>query len=151
MNLKNTYLHKYRNINKFLFSSALFLAPFLLSPAISQTTPNDWAFVGMFNEQNYYLNHSKSRRSGSRIQIFSLIQLNEPAYTTRGKAYKSKRALIELDCQQKTLLVAQDIWFSKEWAKGEIVFENTNRDSIPIKVEKTSPSEAILTATCNRK
>ncbi len=131
---------------------ALISAPFfLLSPAISQITSKDWSFVGKFNEQTYYLNHSTSRQSGSRIQIWSLTELKAPAYTTRGKAYNSKQTLIEVDCQQKTLLVAQDIWFSKGSAKGEIVFENINTESSHIKIEKASPSEAILIATCSRK
>ena len=131
---------------------ALFIAPSFLSVSVVAANPNPaWELVGEFNSQSYYLNHATSRRSDSRIQIWNLTQLKEPAYTTRGSAYTSKKTLLEINCQQKTLLVAEDTWYPKPWAEGSPVFESGTLNTKPILVQSQSPSEAILRAACSRR
>lgn len=130
---------------------ALLLAPFFFNLGHTSPPLREWDFIGDFNNQSYYLNHATARRSGARIQIWNLTQFKEPSYTTRGKAYQSKKTLLELDCKEKTLLVAQDTWYSKPWADGEVVFENNSNDIKAIKISKYSPSESILNAACNRR
>jgi len=131
---------------------ALCIAPSFFSASMVAANPNsDWELVGEFNSQGYYLNHATSRRSDSRIQIWNLTQLKEPAYTTRGKAYLSKKTLLEINCQKKTLLVAEDTWYPKLWAEGSPVFESGDLNAKPTLVQSQSPSEAILKSTCGRR
>lgn len=158
MTLINKILHKNRfsivQSTKFpqkIFPLALFLAPFFFNSGYTSPPSREWDFIGEFNNQSYYLNHATARRSGSRIQIWNLTQFKEPSYTTRGKAYQSKKTLLELDCTGKTLLVAHDTWYSKPWADGEVVFESISNDKNAIRISRYSPSESILTAACSRR
>jgi len=150
---RNFQIHlAFHLFDNFVCCLALFIAPSFFPASVVAANPNSaWELVGEFNSQSYYLNHATSRRSDSRVQIWNLTQLKEPAYTTRGRAYISKKTLLEINCQQKTLLVAEDTWYPKPWAEGSPVFESGTLNTKPILVQSQSPSEAILKAACGRR
>ena len=144
-------MFKFKKITKAAFFVAFFTfsfqSPILLS-AIDQTT---WERIGVYDERTYYLNHATSRHSGYRIQIWALTQLKEPAFTTRGRSYVSKKSLLEVDCHKKTLMILLDTWHPKPWGEGEPVFESDHSDMKPGIVQAQSPSEAILRGACGRR
>ena len=114
-----------------------------------QATP--WERIGVYEGRTLYVDHSTSRKSGSRIQIFSLTDLREPNATARGRTYWSKKALLEFDCSLRTFRVLQDTWYPRRMGQGEPVFLTDGSGVTALPVQSDSPSEMFWKAACGRR
>lgn len=110
-----------------------------------------WERVGIYEGRTLYIDPTTARRSGSRVQVFTITDLKESAATTRGLRYASKKALLEFDCSQRTLKVLQDTWHPRRMADGEPVFQTDGPPQGPYPVQSDSPGELFWKAACGRR
>lgn len=122
----------------------------LMSPAGAQTA-SPWERVGLYEGRTLYYDPSTARRSGSRIQVFVITDLREANATARGRQYWSKKALLEFDCDLRTLKVLQDVWYPRKMAQGEPVWQTEGAASAALPVQSDSPSEMLWKAACGRR
>jgi hypothetical protein len=110
-----------------------------------------WERVGIYEGRTLYIDPTTARRSGSRVQIFTITDLKEPNATARGRQYFSKKALLELDCAKRTLRVLQDTWYTRRMGQGEPVFQTDapGQDTYP--VQSDSPGELFWNGACGRR
>lgn len=110
-----------------------------------------WERVGIYEGRTLYIDPTTARRSGSRVQIFTITDLKEPNATARGRQYFSKKALLELDCTKRTLRVLQDTWYTRRMGQGEPVFQTDapGQDTYP--VQSDSPGELFWNGACGRR
>ncbi len=110
-----------------------------------------WERVGIYEGRTLYIDPTTARRSGSRVQIFTITDLKEPNATARGRQYFSKKALLELDCGKRTLRVLQDTWYTRRMGQGEPVFQTDapGQDTYP--VQSDSPGELFWNGACGRR
>ena len=125
----------------------------LLGPIQAQTRaePSPWERVGIYEGRTLYIDPTTARKSGSRIQIFTIVDLKEPNATARGRQYFSKKALLELDCSQRTFTVLQDTWYTRQMGQGEPVFQTDGGAQGPYPVQSDSPSELFWKGACGRR
>jgi hypothetical protein len=119
--------------------------------AQSKADTSPWEKVGVFEGRTLYVDHSTARKSGSRIQIFTITDLQEPNATARGRQYLSKKALLEFDCSQRTLKVLQDTWHTRRMGQGEPVFQTDGGPQGPFPVQSDSPGELLFKGACGRR
>ena len=110
-----------------------------------------WEKVGLYEGRTLYVDHTTARKSGSRIQIFTITDLKEPNATARGRQYLSKKALLEFDCSQRTFKVLQDSWYTKRMGLGEPVFQSDSGPQGPYPVQSDSPGELFWKGACGRR
>jgi hypothetical protein len=123
----------------------------LLPNARAQTAaPSPWERVGTYEGRTLYIDPTTARRSGSRIQVFTITDLKEANATARGRQYSSKKALLEFDCSKRTLKVLQDTWYTKRMGQGETVFL-TDGPQGPYPVQSDSPGEMFFNSACGRR
>jgi hypothetical protein len=115
----------------------------------SDTSP--WEKVGVYEGRTLYIDPTTARKSGSRIQIFTITDLKEPNATARGRQYFSKKALLEFDCSARTLKVLQDVWHTKHMGQGEPVFQTDGPPQGPYPVQRDSPGELLYKGACGRR
>ena len=113
------------------------------------TTP--WERVGVYEGRTLYIDPTTARKSGSRIQIFTITDLKEPNATARGRQYLSKKALLEFDCSKRTLVVLQDTWYTRRMGQGEPVFQTDGQAQGPYPVQSDSPGELFWNGACGRR
>ena len=134
---------------------AILTAPLVgaLSPAAAQSSaePSPWERVGVYEGRTLYFDPTTARRSGSRVQVFTITDLKEPNATARGRQYFSKKALLEFDCGQRTFKVLQDTWHTRRMGQGEPVFQTDGPAQGPYPVQSDSPSELFWRAACGRR
>jgi hypothetical protein len=134
---------------------AILTAPLVgaLSPAAAQdrADPSPWERVGVYEGRTLYFDPTTARRSGSRVQVFTITDLKEPNATARGRQYFSKKALLEFDCGQRTFKVLQDTWHTRRMGQGEPVFHTDGPAQGPYPVQSDSPSELFWRAVCGRR
>lgn len=132
--------------------AALLLAGFF-GPVNAQTRaePSPWERVGVYEGRTLYIDPTTARKSGSRIQIFTITDLKEANATARGRQYLSKKALLELDCSQRTLMVLQDTWYTRRMGQGEPVFQTDGGPQGPYPVQSDSPGELFWKGACGRR
>ncbi|MBM3388546.1 MAG: hypothetical protein FJY26_03425 [Betaproteobacteria bacterium] len=133
-------------------AAALLIASFV-GPSQAQTnaTLGPWERVGVYEGRTLYIDPTTARTSGSRIQIFTITDLKEANATARGRQYFSKKALLELDCSQKTLTVLQDTWYNRRMGQGEPVFQTDGGPQGPYPVQTDSPGELFWKGACGRR
>ncbi|MFN5699025.1 MAG: surface-adhesin E family protein [Betaproteobacteria bacterium] len=123
-----------------------------LSPAAQGSAdPSPWERVGVYEGRTLYFDPTTARRSGSRIQVFTITDLKEPNATARGRQYFSKKALLEFDCGQRSFKVLQDTWHTRKMGQGEPVFQTDGPPQGPYPVQSDSPSELFWKAACGRR
>lgn len=115
----------------------------------SATAP--WERVGIYEGRTLYIDPTTARKSGSRVQIFTITDLKEPNATARGRQYFSKKALLELDCSKRTLKVLQDVWYTRRMGQGEPVFQTDGQPEGPYPVQSDSPGELFWNGACGRR
>lgn len=115
----------------------------------SATAP--WERVGVYEGRTLYIDPTTARKSGSRVQIFTITDLKEPNATARGRQYFSKKALLELDCSNRTLKVLQDTWYTRRMGQGEPVFQTDGPPQGPYPVQGDSPGELFWNGACGRR
>jgi hypothetical protein len=137
----------------FLAPTAALLVCGMALPCKAQTPaePSPWERVGVYEGRTLYIDPTTSRRSGSRIQIFTIVDLKEPNATARGRKYFSKKALLELDCSQRTFTVLQDTWYTRRMGQGEPVFQTDSGPQGPYPIQSDSPSELFWKGACGRR
>lgn len=119
------------------------------SATASPTAP--WEKVGVYEGRTLYFDPTTARKSGSRVQVFVLTDLKEANATARGRTYWSKKALLELDCNLRTLKLMQDTWYPRKMAQGEPVFMTTDASMAAIPVQSESSGEMFWKAACGRR
>lgn len=119
------------------------------SAGASPTAP--WEKVGVYEGRTLYYDPTTARKSGSRVQVFVLTDLKEANATARGRTYWSKKALLELDCNLRTLKVMQDTWYPRKMAQGEPVFMTTDANMAAIPVQSETSGDMFLKAACGRR
>lgn len=137
-----------------LAPAIILLAATLSIPSGAQPRPdtaNPWEKVGIYEGRTLYVDHSTARRSGSRIQIFTITDLKEPNATARGRQYRSKKALLELDCAQRTFKLLQDTWHARQMGEGEPVFQTDGGLQGPFPIQPDSPGELFWKGACGRR
>lgn len=112
---------------------------------------NPWERIGTYEGRTLYIDPTTARRSGSRVQIFAITDLKEPNATARGRTYLSKKALLEADCNQRTLKVLQDTWYPRRMAQGEPVFQTEPGAMGAFPVQSDSPGEMFWKGACGRR
>ena len=118
----------------------------------NETNPSaPWERVGVYEGRTLYIDPTTARRSGSRVQIFTITDLKEPNATARGRQYFSKKALLELDCSNRTLKVLQDTWYTRRMGQGEPVFQTDGPPQGPYPVQGDSPGELFWNGACGRR
>ena len=117
--------------------------------AASSSSP--WERVGIYEGRTLYIDPTTARKSGSRVQIFTITDLKEPNATARGRQYFSKKALLEFDCSNRTLKVLQDTWYNKPMGRGEPVFQTDGPPEGPFLVQSDSPGELFWKGACGRR
>lgn len=124
-----------------------------LSPAAAQGSANasPWERVGIYEGRTLYYDPTTARRSGSRVQVFTITDLKEPNATARGRQYFSKKALLEFDCDRPSFTVLQDTWHPRKMGQGEPVFQTDGPPQGPYPVQSDSPSELFWKAACGRR
>jgi len=110
-----------------------------------------WEKVGTYEGRALYIDPTTARKSGSRVQIFTITDLKEVNATARGRTYWSKKALIELDCSERTLKVLQDTWYTRRMGQGEPVFQTSGPPQGPYPVQSNSPGELFWNGACGRR
>lgn len=116
-----------------------------------RTESSPWEKVGVYEGRTLYVDHSTARKSGSRIQIFTITDLKEPNATARGRQYFSKKALLEFDCGQRTFKLLQDTWYTRKMGEGEPVFQSDAGPQGPFPVQSDSPGELFWKGACGRR
>ncbi len=124
-------------------------APFAVAQTKAEGSP--WERVGTYEGRALYIDMTTARRSGSRIQVFTITDLKEPNATARGRQYWSKKALLEFDCSQRTLKVLQDTWYTRRMGQGEPVFQTDGQPQGPYPVQSDSPGELFWKGACGRR
>lgn len=120
--------------------------------AIARDVPTPpWELVGTFEGRTILMDPSTMRRSGSHVQVWTLTELKEPNATARGRAYRSKKALLEMDCNGRSMKVLQDTWYPRPMAEGEPVFQTEGGPSAAYPIQGQSPSEMLWKAACGRR
>lgn len=137
------------------FSLALALmtvASLGLSPSAwaQPAASSPWERVGTYEGRTLYIDPTTARKSGSRVQVFTITDLKEANATARGRQYFSKKALLEFDCSKRTLKVLQDTWYTKRMGQGETVFL-TEGPQGPYPVQGESPGEMFFNSACGRR
>ena len=136
----------------FVISSLAVLLAYSGSIAIGQTTSGSpWERVGTYQGRALYIDPTTARRSGSRIQIFTITDLKEPNATARGRQYFSKKALLEFDCTKRTFKVLQDVWYTRRMGQGEPVFQTEGEPQGPYAIQSDSPGELFWNGACGRR
>jgi hypothetical protein len=110
-----------------------------------------WERVGMYEGRTLYIDPTTARKSGSRIQIFAITDLRESNATARGRTYWSKKALLEFDCNQRTLKILQDTWYPRKMAQGEPVFQTDGAPDTVLPVQADSQADILWKAACGRR
>ena len=122
------------------------------SAVANDTNPvSPWERVGTYEGRTLYIDPTTARRSGSRVQIFTITDLKEPNATARGRQYFSKKALLEFDCSQRTFKVLQDTWHTRRMGQGEPVFQPAGNPEGPFPVQGDSPGELFWRGACGRR
>lgn len=124
-----------------------------LKPVAAQGSADSspWERVGVYEGRTLYFDPTTARRSGSRVQVFTITDLKEPNATARGRQYFSKKALLEFDCGQRTFKLLQDTWHTRRMGQGEPVFQTDGPAQGPYPVQSDSPSELFWKAACGRR
>jgi hypothetical protein len=130
---------------------ALMTASGLASGQQAASSSSPWERVGIYEGRTLYIDPTTARRSGSRVQIFTITDLKEPNATARGRQYFSKKALLELDCSKRTLKVLQDVWYTRRMGQGEPVFQTDGQPEGPYPVQSDSPGELFWNGACGRR
>jgi hypothetical protein len=122
-----------------------------LTTAQGKSESSPWERVGVYEGRTLYVDHTTARKSGSRIQIFAITDLKEPNATARGRQYLSKKALLEFDCNQRTLKILQDTWYTRQMGQGEPVFQTEGKAQEPYPVQSDSLGELFWKGACGRR
>ncbi len=122
-----------------------------LTHAQDKGDTSPWERVGIYEGRTLYVDPTTARRSGSRIQVFTITDLKEPNATARGRAYQSKKSLLELDCSQRTLKVLQDTWYTRRMGQGETAFQTDGQPQGPYPIQSDSPGELFWKGACGRR
>lgn len=122
-----------------------------LASGQSTSSTSPWERVGIYEGRTLYIDPTTARKSGSRVQIFTITDLKEPNATARGRQYFSKKALLELDCSKRTLKVLQDVWYTRRMGQGEPVFQTDGQPEGPYPVQSDSPGELFWNGACGRR
>ncbi len=120
------------------------------SAGAQPAAPSPWERVGTYEGRTLYIDPTTARKSGSRVQVFTITDLKEANATARGRQYFSKKALLEFDCSKRTLKVLQDTWYTKRMGQGETVFL-TEGPQGPYPVQSESPGEMFFNSACGRR
>ena len=132
-------------------SAALLLTAGSTSWAETANPTAPWEKVGVYEGRTLYVDPTTARKSGSRVQVFTITDLKEPNATARGRQYFSKKALLEFDCSARTLKVLQDVWYTRRMGQGETVFQNDGPSQGPWPVQSDSPGELFYKGACGRR
>lgn len=110
-----------------------------------------WERVGVYEGRTLYVDPTTVRRSGTRLQVWTVTDLKESNATARGRAYWSKKALLEIDCSQRTLKVLQDTWYTRHMGQGEPVYQTEGGPMGPFPIQSDSPGELFYKGACGRR
>ena len=110
-----------------------------------------WSRAGFMEGRTFYVDQTTASRDAGLVTIWALIDFSEPAYTQRGRAYLSKKAKLEVDCNQRTLRQLQDTWHADRMGNGEPVFMSDGSKISAFPVQRDSPGEILWKAACGRR
>mgnify|MGYP006292350013 CR=1 FL=1 len=110
-----------------------------------------WARAGMMEGRTYYVDLDTAQRDASLVTLWVLVDFSEPARTTRGRSYLSKKAKLEVDCSQRMMRQLQDTWHPEHMGAGEPVFFTDGSKVPAFPVQRESPGEILWKAACGRR
>lgn len=81
----------------------------------------EWTGVGGTESQNFYADTASIRKTGSRVKMWSLLDLKEPD-TTTGKPYLSMKMHNEFDCAKEQYRFLASSNLSENMGTGDVVY-----------------------------
>jgi len=116
---------------------------------INTSVKAEWVVIGVNDNSTYYANPDTIRKSGNKVKMWVLLDMNT-IQESLGDKYLSMKAQEQFDCseeQRKVLYLSQH---SKNMGGGDVVYSGATPDSNWFPVSPESMNELAWKFACGK-